>query len=139
MPPHFSSSAGFPWDTVRAPCGDQWATVGNLAVKIHRRPNGDLAFSVRSPRDASRVIERRSADAYKGTPAWRRSCDPAIPRTVTHEMPFDDPAIATDDHAGIRRLTPWIPHSSINKSRTLVEELTRRTDLKVNTTIAVHS
>ena len=113
MPPHFSSSASAPWDTVRSMRGDPWATVGNLAVKIHRGPNGDLAFSVRWPHDASRVIERRSADAYKGTPAWWPSCDS---RAVTREAPFDDPAIATVDRAGIRQLTPWIPHSSINRA-----------------------
>ena len=39
--------------------------------------------------------------------AWRPSCDS---RAVTREAPFDDPAIATDDCAGILRLTPWIPH-----------------------------
>ena len=113
MPPHFSSSTGAAWDTILAPRGDPWATVGNVAAKIRRRPNGDLAFSVRSPHDASSVIERRSADAYKGTPAWRRSCDS---RAVTREAPLDDPAISTDDRAGIRRLTPWIPQSSINRA-----------------------
>ena len=113
MPPHFSSCAGAPCDIVRSPSGDPWATVGNAAVKICWRPNGDLAFSVRWPHDASRVIERRSADAYKGTPTWRDSCDSSA---VTCEAPFDDPAIETDDRAGIRRLTPWIPHSSINKA-----------------------
>ena len=113
MPPHFSSSTGAPWYTVRAPRGDPWATVGNVVVKIRRRPSGDLAFCVRSPQDASRVIERRSADAYTGTPAWRRSCDS---RAVTREAPFDDPATDTDDRAGIRRLAPWIPHSSINRA-----------------------
>ena len=102
MPPHFSSSGG-----------DPWATVGNVAVKIRRRSNGDLAFSVRWPHDASRVIEWRSADAYKGTHAWWRSCDS---RAVIREAPFDDPAIETDDRKGIRRLTPWIPHSSINRA-----------------------
>ena len=110
MPHRFSSSGGAPWDTVRAPCGDPWATVGNLAEKIHLRPNGDRPFSVRSSPDASHVIERRSADAYKGSPVRRRSCDS---RTVTREAPFDDPPISTDNRAGIRRLTPWIPHSSI--------------------------
>ena len=110
MPRRFSSSAGTPWDTVRAPRSDLWATVGNLAEKIRQQPNGDRPFSVRSSPDASRVIERRSADAYKGSPVWRRSCDS---RSVTREAPFDDLPISTDDRAGIRRLTPWIPHSSI--------------------------
>ena len=110
MPPRFSSSAGAPWDTVQSPRGDLWATVANLAEKIPRRPNGDRQFSVRSLPDASCVIERRSADGYKGSPAWRRSCDSCV---VTHEALFDDPPISMDDRAGIRRLTLWIPHSSI--------------------------
>ena len=113
MPPHFSSSAGAPWDTVRSLSGDPWATVGKVAVKIRRRLNGDLAISIRWPHDASRVIEWRSADAYKGTPTWRPSCDSCA---VTHEAPFDDPATATEDRARIRWLTPWTPHSCINRA-----------------------
>ena len=42
--------------------------------------------------------------------------DPVIPARSPREAPFDDPVIETDDRAGIRRLAPWIPHSSINRA-----------------------
>ena len=103
MPQRFSSSGGDLWDTVGWPRGDPWATVGNLAKKIRRRPNGDRRISVRSPPDVSRVIERRSADAYKGRPIWRRSADA---RAATREAPPDHLTISTDDRTGIRRLPP---------------------------------
>ena len=106
----FSSSAGTQWDPVRSPLGDPWATVGNLAEKIHRRPNGDQPFSARSSQDPSRIIVRRSTDGYKGKPIGQRSADSHV---VTRKAPLDDPPINTDDRAEIHRLTFWIPHSSI--------------------------
>ena len=110
MPQRFYSSGGTPRDTVRSPHGDLWATVRNLVEKIRRRPNGDQGISVRSSRDSSRVIERRSTDVYKGKLAGRW---PADSRAFTCRSPQDHPAVTTDDRTGICRFTSWIPHSSI--------------------------
>ena len=110
MPQRFYSSGSTPWDTVRSPHGDLWATVRNLAKKIRRRPNGDQGISVWSSGDSSRMIEQRSTDVYKGKLAgwW-----PADSRAFTCRSLQDHPAVSTDDRTGICRFTSWIPHSSI--------------------------
>ena len=130
MPQRFSSSAGTPWDPVWSPLGDPWATVGNLAGKICRRPNGDRGISVRSSGTSSRVLERRSTDVYKGKLAGRW---PADSRAFICRSPHGDHGWSHRD-LSIHLLDP----SQQCKSRTLVDELTRRADLKVDTTIAVH-
>ena len=73
--------------------------VGHRPIPEQRSVGHRRKCSSKNPHDASRVIERRSADTYKGAHAWRPSCDS---RGVTREVLFDDPAIAMDDRAGIR-------------------------------------
>ena len=119
MPPHFVSSGGAPWDTVRSLRGDRGATVRNVAEKIRRSSNGDPAIAVRWPHDDPRVIERRSADAYKGR----------FPRG----HPWGAVRWSSDCNGWSRRDPPinTLDPSQHIKSRTLVEELTRLTDSKV--------
>ena len=110
MPERFYSSGGIPWDTIRSPHGDPWATVQNLAEKNCRQPNGDWPLSVRSLRDSSRMIAQRSSDVYKGKLAGRWFADS---QAITCRSPQDHPAVYMGDHAGISWFPLWIPHNSI--------------------------
>ena len=130
MPQRFSSSASTPWDPVWSQLGDPWATVGYLAEKIRRRPNGHRGISVQSSRASSRVMERRSTNVYKGKLTGRR---PSDSRAFICRSPHGDHGWSHGDQS-IHLLDP----SQQYKSRTLVDEITRRADLKVDTTIAVH-